>query len=202
MLVSLLLASFLATSPAPSVFADPTVSFAHAMEDRHARLLDGAQPAARFQHAETSPLAAMGSWDALRFGRFDEPLRQEGGGRGGGAVSGEVRQILALVLGLFIGFGTGHLLARDTDGFLLFLLVDVAIIVVSSVLRWAVGGWFWGLGGAALLVSHVIQGIDALGKAGGPRLVEATRQRAVQVADVSGGRDTPHITTRAFAFNF
>lgn len=117
-------------------------------------------------------------------------------------MSSEVRQVLALVLGLFIGFGTGHLLVRDTDGFLLFLVVDVAIIVVSSVFRLAVGGWFWGLGGAALLVSHVIQGIDALGKAGGPRLVEATRQRAVQVADVSGGRDTPPITTRAFALGF
>ncbi|WP_375773654.1 hypothetical protein NR798_23235 [Archangium gephyra] len=199
MLVSLLLASLLATSPAlePASAADPTVSLAAAMEGRHA-LLDGVQLAAHFQHSETSPL---GVTSALRFG-LDSPLRQEGGGRGGGAVSGEVRQILALVLGLFIGFGTGHLLVRDTDGFLLFLVVDVAIIVVSSVLRWAVGGWFWGLGGAALLVSHVIQGIDALAKAGGPRIVEVTRQRAVQVADVSGGRDAPHITTRAFAFNF
>lgn len=202
MLVSLLLASLLATSPAsePVFAADPTVSFAHAMEDRHARLLDGVHLAAHFPNTELSPTGF--ATDALSFGRLHEPLRQESGGRGGGAVSGEVRQILALVLGLFIGFGTGHLLVRDTDGFLLFLVVDVAIIVVSSVFRFVVGGWFWGLGGAALLVSHVIQGIDALGKAGGPRIVEATRQRAVQVADVSGGRDAPHITTRAFAFNF
>ncbi|KFA88043.1 hypothetical protein [Archangium violaceum] len=200
MLASLLLASLLATSPSlESAFAaDPTVSFSHAMEDRHARLLDEGQLAAPF-HPNLTP---EGFTDALHYGRLREPLRQESGGRGGGAVSGEVRQVLALVLGLFIGFGTGHLLARDTDGFLLFLVVDVAIIVVSSVLRFAVGGWFWGLGGAALLVSHLIQGIDALAKAGGPRIVELTRQRAVQVADVSGGRDTPAITTRAFAFNF
>ncbi|OJT24487.1 hypothetical protein BO221_15160 [Archangium sp. Cb G35] len=198
MLASLLLASLLAaSSPAlePAFAADPTVSFSHAMESRHARLLDGEQLATSF-HANLTPDGFM------PYGRLHEPLRQESGGRGGGAVSGEVRQVLALVLGLFIGFGTGHLLARDTDGFLLFLVVDVAIIVVSSVLRFAVGGWFWGLGGAALLVSHLIQGIDALAKAGGPRIVELTRQRAVQVADVSGGRDTPAITTRAFAFNF
>lgn len=200
MLSSLLLASLLATSAAlePASAADPTVSFSHAMESRHARLLDGEQLAVSF-HANLMP---EGFVDSLHYGRLHEPLRQESGGRGGGAVSGEVRQVLALVLGLFIGFGTGHLLARDTDGFLLFLVVDVAIIAVSSVFRFVVGGWFWGLGGAALLVSHVIQGIDALAKAGGPRIVEVTRQRAVQVADVSGGRDAPAITTRAFAFNF
>jgi hypothetical protein len=92
--------------------------------------------------------------------------------------------------------------ARDRDGFILFLVVDLAIIVVSSVFRLAVGGWFWGLGGLALLVSHVIQGIDALGKAGGPRIVEETRKKAVLVSDVTGGRDAPLITTRAFAFSF
>ncbi|AKJ03640.1 hypothetical protein ATI61_119110 [Archangium gephyra] len=200
MLASLLLASLLATSPAleSAPAADPTVSFAHAHEGRHARLLDGVQLAASF-HSDITP---DGFTDALHFGRLHEPLRQESGGRGGGAINGEVRQVLALVLGLFIGFGTGHLLVRDTDGFLLFLVVDVAIIVVSSVFRFAVGGWFWGLGGVALLVSHVIQGIDALGKAGGPRIVDVVRERAVQVADVSGGRDAPTITTRAFAFNF
>src|SRR6185312_16564439 len=107
----------------------------------------------------------------------------------------------ALVLGLFLGFGTGHLVARDRDGFILFLVVDLAIIVVSSVFKLAVGGWIWGLGGVALLVSHVIQGVDALGKAGGPRIVEETRKKAVLVADVTGGRDAPLVTTRAFAFS-
>ena len=197
MLVSLLLASLLATSPTaePAPAADPTVSFAHSMEGRHARLLEGLQLAATFKPSETPPLRLT---DAMRLGLMDAPLPLDTGG----GVDSEVKQVLALVLGLFIGFGTGHLLVRDQDGFILFLIVDVAIIVASTLLRWAVGGWFWGLGGAALLVSHVIQGIDALGKAGGPRIVELTRQRAVEVADVSGGRDTPPITTRAFAFSF
>ncbi|HEX8824967.1 MAG TPA: hypothetical protein VF794_33935 [Archangium sp.] len=196
MVVALLLASLLSVTPAePASHADPTISLARSMEGRHARLLDGLELAATFKPSITPALRIT---DSMRFGLMGAPLPLDTGG----GVDAEVRQALALILGLFIGFGTGHLIARDKDGFLLFLIVDLAIIVVSSVFKLAVGGWFWGLGGAALLISHVIQGIDALGKAGGPRLVEATRQRAVQVADMSGGRDTPPITTRAFALSF
>ncbi len=196
MVVSLLLASLLSVTPAePASPADPTVSFAHSMESRHARLLDGLELAATFKPSVTPPLQLT---DATRFALMGTPLPLDTGG----GVDAETRQVLALVLGLFLGFGTGHLVARDQDGFILFLVVDLAIIVVSSVFRLAVGGWFWGLGGVALLVSHVIQGIDALGKAGGPRIVEETRKKAVLVADVSGGRDAPLITTRAFAFSF
>lgn len=195
MLVSLLLASLLSAAPVePASAADPTVSFAHSMEGRHARLLEGLELAATFKPSQTPALRLT---DAERLGLL-HPLPLDTGG----GVDAETRQVLALVLGLFIGFGTGHLIARDRDGFILFLIVDAAIIVVSSVFRFAVGGWFWGLGGLALLVSHVIQGIDALGKAGGPRIVEETRQRAVEVADVSRGRDAPPTTTRAFAFSF
>jgi hypothetical protein len=196
MVVALLLASLVSVTPAESApLADPTVSFAQSMEGRHARLLDGLELAATFKPSITPALRIT---DSMRFGLMDTPLPLDTGG----AVDAEVRQALALILGLFIGFGTGHLIARDRDGFILFLIVDAAIIVVSSVFRFAVGGWFWGLGGVALLISHVIQGIDALGKAGGPRLVEAARERAVEVADVSGGRDAPPVTTRAFAFTF
>jgi hypothetical protein len=196
MLVPLLLASLLSATPAGTASAaDPTVSFAHSMEGRHARLLEGLELAATFKPSMTPALRLT---DAERLGLMDAPLPLDTGG----GVDAEVRQALALILGLFIGFGTGHLVARDRDGFILFLIVDAAIIVVSSIFRFAVGGWFWGLGGVALLVSHVIQGLDALGKAGGPRIVEQTRQRAVEVADVSRGRDAPPTTTRAFAFSF
>jgi hypothetical protein len=195
MIVPLLLASLLAAAPAePASPADPTVSFAHSLEGRHARLLEGLELAATFKPSVTPPLRLT---DATRFALMGTPLPLDTGG----ALDGETRQVLALVLGLFLGFGTGHLVARDRDGFILFLVVDLAIIVVSSVFRIAVGGWFWGLGGLALLVSHVIQGIDALGKAGGPRIVEETRKKAVLVSDVTGGRDAPLIT-RAFAFSF
>ena len=196
MVVALLLASLVSVTPAESApLADPTVSFAWSMEGRHARLLEGLELAATFKPSLTPALRIT---DSMRLGLMGAPLPLDTGG----AVDAEVRQALALILGLFLGFGTGHLIARDRDGFILFLIVDAAIIVVSSVFRFAVGGWFWGLGVVALLISHVIQGIDALGKAGGPRLVEAARERAVEVADVSGGRDAPPVTTRAFAFTF
>jgi hypothetical protein len=197
MVVPLLLASLFAVTPAePASPADPTVSFAHSMEGRHARLLEGLELAATFKPSETPALRIT---DAMRFGLMDAPLPLD---TGGAQVQGETRQVLALLLGLLVGFGTGHLLVGDQGGFILFLIVDVAIIVVSSVFRFAFGGWFWGLGGLGLLISHVIQGIDALGKAGGPRVVEETRQKAVLVSDVTGGRDAPLITTRAFAFSF
>ncbi len=196
MVVALLLASLVSVTPAESVSRpDPTISYAQSMEGRHARLLDGLELAATFKPSITPALRIT---DSMRLGLMGAPLPLDTGG----AVDAEVRQALALILGLFVGFGTGHLIARDRDGFILFLIVDAAIIVVSSVFRIAVGGWFWGLGGVALLISHVIQGIDALGKAGGPKLVEAARKRAVEVADVTGGRDTPPVTTRAFAFTF
>jgi hypothetical protein len=197
MVVPLLLASLLAVTPAePASPADPTVSFAHSLESRHARLLEGLELAATFKPSETPALRLT---DGVRFGLMDTPLPLD---TGGAQIQGENRQILGFLLGLIIGFGTGHLLVRDQSGFLLFLVVDVAIIVVSSVFRIAFGGWFWGLGGLGLLISHVIQGVDVLGKAGGPRVVEETRQRAVLVSDATGGRDSPLITTRAFALSF
>jgi hypothetical protein len=54
-----------------------------------------------------------------------------------------------------------------------------------------------------LLVSHILQGLDAYSGAGGPRIVEFTRRRAVELASVAGGtRDTPLVTTRALGFSF
>ena len=87
-------------------------------------------------------------------------------------------------------------------GFILFLIVDVAIIVGTVVLKAVFTGWIWGLGGLALLASHVIQGLDAYHSAGGPALVESARKNAVLVSDASGGRDAPAFTSRAFAFSF
>jgi hypothetical protein len=116
----------------------------------------------------------------------------------GGGVSSDTRQVLALLLGLLVGFGIGHLVARDRDGFILFLIVDLAIITISSVLFFATP---FRLGYLALFISHVIQGLDAYAKAGGGSLVEHTRTRAVEIAGLPG-REAPHITTRAFAYSF
>jgi hypothetical protein len=199
MLVPVLLASLLALSPTESVpsAADPSISFARTWEGRQARLLEGVELAATYKPSQTPALRLT---DATRLGLLGAPLPLD---RGGGVGSGNTEPVLALVLGLLVGFGTGHLLAGDTSGFILFLVVDVAIIVVSSVLTAALTtGLFWGLGGLALLASHIIQGIDAYQTAGGSRIVEATRQRAILVADSSHGREAPLVTTRAFGFAF
>ncbi|MBM7116571.1 hypothetical protein [Archangium primigenium] len=197
MLVPVLLASLFALTPvesAPSA-ADPSVSFARTWEGRQARLLEGLELAATFKPSETPALRLT---DATRLGLMDAPLPLDTGG----GVSSDLRPVLSLALGLILGFGLGHIVAGDTNGFILFLVVDVAIIVASSVLHYALGGIFWGIGGLALLVSHVIQGIDAYQTAGGARIVEATRRRAILVADTSNGRDAPLVSTRAFGFAF
>lgn len=118
----------------------------------------------------------------------------------GSAVSSDTRAVLALVLGLLVGFGIGHLVARDRGGFILFLVVDIVIIAVSSVFHFATRGFFWGIGGLALLISHIIQGLDAYASAGGERLVQEVRKNTVLIADT--GRDSALPTTRAFAFTF
>lgn len=198
MMVPLLLASLLTLAPEASApVADPTVSFAATMEGRHARLLEGVELAADFKPS-LSPVLRL--TDATRLGLMGAPFALDVGG--GAAVESDTRPVLALVLGLVIGFGTGHLVAGDTSGFILFLVVDVAIIVVSSIVSALVVGWFWGIGGLGLLASHIIQGINAYGEAGGGKLVENARRNSILVADVTGGRDAPAVTTRAFAFNF
>ena len=198
MLVPLLLASLLTLSPQTSEpqasLADPTVSFAASMQGRHARLLEGLELAASYKPS-LSPVLRL--TDAARLGMMNTPLPLDAGG----GVDSDSRQVLALVLGLVLGFGTGHLVASDTNGFILFLVVDIAIIVVSTVISSLVVGWFWGIGGLGLLASHIIQGLDAYGEAGGKRIVEQTRRNTILVADATGGRVVALATARAVAFN-
>lgn len=104
------------------------------------------------------------------------PSPDQGGGAG---VSNDVMPVLAILLALFIGFGTGELVMRDREGFILFLIVDVVIIAVTGILV-AVGPVFYfgfgGIGSVALLVSHLIQVLDVYGKAfGGGKILDRTR---------------------------
>ena len=86
---------------------------------------------------------------------------------GGGAPASEER-VIAFILGFFPGFGLGHLILDDEDGFLFYLLVDfvtlAAFIIVDVMFTtiWAITvlGWI-GL--------HILQGIDAYRTAGGGR---------------------------------
>src|SRR5262249_19575222 len=131
----------------------------------------------------------------LDYGSAPVPLDE------GGGMSGETRQIMALLFGLILGFGTGHLIAHDKAGFILFLILDIGIIALATVLDIAVHtGLFWGFGGLALLVSHVIQGIDAYAAAGA-RLVQRAREETMEIAG-SRDRDGPMPTTRFVHFSF
>ena len=66
------------------------------------------------------------------FTASEVPLDTGGGGRAG--ESADTRHVLCFILGFFPGFGIGHLLAHNRDGFILFLVVDVAILCVAIVL--------------------------------------------------------------------
>lgn len=136
--------------------------------------------------------------DDVRFlrGESPSPLDQ------GGGLSSDMRQILALILGFIPGFGLGHLVAGDRNGFILFLLIDVVLYV----LWWGVGWYFFSpirfVGGLVWLVVHIIQAIDAYGSAGGGRLVQHLRENAIQIASVPGRAIEPLVTMRQFSYKF
>jgi hypothetical protein len=119
-----------------------------------------------------------------------------------------VRQILALILGFVPGFGIGHLIAKDRDGFILFLIIDIALYALGVTVGWVVGlhPFFWGIGGLVWLVVHIIQALDAYAEAGGGRIVERTRERAVGIASTGAERADPlnalTPTTRVLGFQF
>jgi hypothetical protein len=194
-LLTTLLLSALAATP---VDADPSLSFAHTYEARQARLLEGVQLESDYV-LPSSPMLRLMHADVLALDSAPLPLDT------GGGLRSDTKPLVALLLGLILGFGTGHLIAGDQDGFVLFLIIDVAIIVVGAIFEAALGvGLFWGLG---LLVSHIIQGIDAYQTAGGSRIVELTRSRAVQVAAVgprapAAGRELAQVTTRVYGLSF
>jgi hypothetical protein len=126
---------------------------------------------------------------------------------GGAGVSGDVTGVLGILLALFVGFGTGHLVVRDRDGFILFLIIDVVIIAVSSVLHFATPfTWlgYYGLGSLLLLISHLIQVLDVYGKAfGGGRILDRVRDTTVLIEQPGRGPD-PALpgTHRMFRFSF
>lgn len=134
-------------------------------------------------------------------------MPDEGGGAG---VSNDTLGVLGILLALFIGFGTGHLVVRDRDGFILFLIVDVVILVVASVLSFAVApglGWWWlgynGLGGLALLVSHLIQVLDVYGKAfGGGRILDRARDSTMVIDKPAWPEPQMPATHRVLRFSF
>lgn len=184
------------TAAAEVVSPAEGITLSSTAEGRKASLLVGIALESAYKPSQNAALALL---DGLRFDLQDKlPLDT------GAAIDSGTRPLLALLLGLIIGFGLGHLVARDRDGFILFLVVDLVIVVVASIIPWAIPGigWFWGVGGLAKLVSNIIQGIDAYSQAGGGRIVEWTRQNTVEIAYRGDGRDTPAATFRMAGFAF
>lgn len=195
---ALLLTATLAATPAPA--NDSGISLSTTTDARKVTLTGGAVLESDYQPSLHSELRLT---DDLRLLHGDSPAPLDHGG----GVSSDVRQILALILGFFPGFGLGHLVAHDKSGFILFLVIDI----VLHVLGWTVGfvvfhGWglFWGIGSLLYLVVHIIQALDAYASAGGERILMNTREKAVRFAnsDDEGRPNPPVITSRIFKLEF
>lgn len=199
MMLPLLLALSVSTAmPADSAApGEPGVRLSTSAASQKVSLLGGVELSATYMPSVSPPLRLS---DGVRFALAGTPKPLDMGG----ALESGGRQIVALLLGLVVGFGTGHLVAHDRNGFILFLVIDLAIIVVSSVINFAIagGGLLYGLGGLALLISHIIQGLDAYGEAGGERIIQLTRERAVRLANAGSGQEAPVVTTRSLSFDF
>jgi len=126
------------------------------------------------------------------------PTLDEGGGAG---VRSDLAPVLAILLSALVGFGTGHLVAGDQQGFILFLLVDLVILAVDIVLLNLTP--LWGLANIAFLISHIVQVLDVYPKVmGGSRLVERARQRSIALASAFGPDPALPATTRVFGLAF
>jgi hypothetical protein len=173
------------------------ISLVASMEDRSASLLQGQGLAASWKPSASTPLRLT---DGLRLNQSELPMALD---QGGGMTS-DTRQILALILGFFPGFGLGHLVAGDKHGFVTFLIVDLVLYAGWAILGGILHGVAWWVPGFVWLVVHIFQALDAYGQAGGERIVERLRERAVEIASGGGGRgsDGPVITTRVWSLSF
>jgi hypothetical protein len=107
-----------------------------------------------------------------------------------------------LLIGLFVGFGIGHLIAGDRQGFILWLIIDVVAIVALIVIYTLLPGIVGLLATVGFVVERVIQGIDAYGSAGGQRIVERSYDGAMFARESveRGTRFQPVVRTMSFAF--
>jgi hypothetical protein len=143
--------------------------------------------------------------EALSPGALKLDAWDDGGGGGGGGVDSRTRALLAGLLGFVPGFGIGHFIARDRNGFTTFLIIDIALVVAYSVVGFAFLPSYYlfhGLAGLVWFVVHIFQGLDAYAKAGGHRLIQLQRERTMEVAGVMGTSRLPSDSTRVLALAF
>ncbi len=96
---------------------------------------------------------------------------------GGGAGRTSVDPVIALVLGIFPGFGLGHYLAGSPQ-WTNWLIIDVILLVAAVAVSAADVGVLTALAWVAVVVERVFEGIDAFRKAGG-RMAAARRGDAL-----------------------
>lgn len=183
-----------------------TPSLPVASHDAGVNLISAYEEVVKSQHATTefaqrlSPEASVTPEGGL-FALARSVSPSSHGPFDGAAMSQEGRAILALVLGLVVGFGIGHLVAQDTTGFVLFLIIDIVLIAASAILP-SVFWPIWWVPSLLLLVSHIYQGIDAYGKASGTPLIRRSIESTIRVAGVQNQQLAPPMTPRAFSFSF
>lgn len=200
LLTTLLVAtlSSVPSMPATATSADPSVSLTTAY-------LEGQQSASK---SEAVTSLGTPSKLAIGGGLLTRTLAANfnlgaSGPFDGAAMSQETKAIVAMIVGFVVGLGIGHLIAGDKDGFVLFLIIDIVLIALQSVF-WAVipGIWYIGsLASVGLLASHIIQGLDAYGKASGEPLIQHVRDNQIRIASAPGASEAP-MTTRTFAVSF
>ncbi len=98
-----------------------------------------------------------------------------GSGAGGGN-----EPVLALILGIFPGFGLGHYIAGAA--WQTWTVIDVLLLVGLIVVSAVDSGPLYALAWIATVVERVIEGLDAYHKAGGGRIASREARREVVVA--------------------
>jgi hypothetical protein len=103
---------------------------------------------------------------------------------GSGAGQGGTEPALALVLGIFPGFGLGHYVAGAP--WQKWAVIDVILLVAAIVVTALDAGALEVLAWVAVVVERVIEGLDAFGKAGGKVSARTSRRSTALAAGPPG----------------
>jgi len=151
-------------------------------------------------HSHTAPdlMHAHLAFDELHL------LPGEVGGGAGADVDPGSKRVLAFILGFLPGFGIGHAIAGDKQGFVLFLIVDIVVTAVAIVLTALapepVGALLW----VAWVGEHVFEGYEAYVAAGGSKMVERSARQLMYAGDEGFAPGAPQLfpASRAVSFSF
>ncbi len=101
---------------------------------------------------------------------------------GGAGAGGGTEPVLALILGIFPGFGLGHYVAGAA--WQNWAIIDVLLLVAAIVVTAADLGVLEALAWIATVVERVVEGLDAYHRAGGGRIGERTASSHERLAAI------------------